>query len=139
MKVRVEIKNSQTVEGDTQQIVSSARGEFDISENSLTLSYAESAEVGGRTTVTLADGRLLAVERNSSDYDTQMFFEKGKKHPFFYRTPYGEILLETDTESIKALVEEKNGYIEFEYDLLSGGVKQSHNRMRISFSEEKDV
>lgn len=138
MTVFIEIANTQKAEGEFQEITDSVKGELLSDENGFTLNYADKM-LGGNTTVTVSGGDFVSVIRTSSDFDTEMFFETGKTRPLVYNTPYGEVLLETDTHSITSLVEENRGFVEFEYDLLSGGTVQSHNRMRIDFSEEKDV
>lgn len=138
MNVIIEIINTQTSEGETQKISDKTKGEFISDENGFSLRYADK-KLGGHTAVTVSGGDFVSVVRTGSGYDTEMFFEKGKRRPLVYNTPYGEIMLETDTKKISSLSDGKSGFIEFEYDLLQGGNKQSGNRMKIKFSEEANV
>ena len=139
MKVKIEIVNIQKTGSQTDELASVTRGALDSDGDGFVLRYEENSELGGETTLTLSGGDFVSVVRTGSSYNSEMFFEKGKRRPCVYNTPYGEILLETDTRSVVSLIEEKGGFIEFEYDILQSGVKQSQNRMKISFSEEKDV
>ncbi len=138
MTVFIEIVNTQEADDELQKITDSVKGELISDENGFTLSYADK-NLGGNTTVTVSGGDFVSVCRIDSGYDTEMIFEKDRVRPFVYITPYGEIMLETKTYSLTSLCEGNSGFVEFEYDLLSGGRMQSHNRMRIDFSEEKDV
>jgi len=138
MTVFIEIANTQKAEDELQQITDSVKGELISDENGFTLNYADK-KLGGNTTVAVSGGDFVSVCRANSGFDTEMIFEKDKLRPFVYITPYGEIMLETKTYSVTSLCEENRGFVEFEYDLFSGGKMQSHNRMRIDFSEEKDV
>lgn len=138
MTVLMEILNSQTVQGDTQEISDRVIGELFSGENEFSVSYADK-NLGGQTVVTVCGADGVSVKRTGSLFDTEMVLKKGKRCAFVYKTPYGEIMLETDTSFISSLVEENGGFIELEYDLLQGGVKQSQNKMKISFSEEKNV
>jgi uncharacterized beta-barrel protein YwiB (DUF1934 family) len=139
MRVRIEITNIQQTDEQTDELSTVTKGFFETDGEEAVLNYEENDELGGETEVTVSGGDFVSVCRTGSYYNSEMFFEKGKTRPCVYNTPYGEILLETKTYSVTSLIGENNGYIEFEYDILQGGVKQSHNRMRINFSEEKDV
>jgi uncharacterized beta-barrel protein YwiB (DUF1934 family) len=139
MTVKIEIVNFQFADGEEQEIRQTAFGDFERLNDEFALTYRGEESESGKTVVAFSGGDFISVIRTESGFDTEMYFEKGKIRPFVYNTPYGEILLETKTVSISSLVEENGGFIEFEYELLSGGEKQSQNRMKISFSEEKDV
>jgi uncharacterized beta-barrel protein YwiB (DUF1934 family) len=139
MNVKIEIVNIQQTDSGTDELASATKGYITSDSDGFVLNYAENGELGGETEVAVSGGDFVSVCRTGSSYNSKMFFEKGKTRPCIYNTPYGEILLETNTHSVVSLFEEKGGYIEFEYDILQNGVKQSHNRMKISFSEEKDV
>jgi len=138
MTVLINIVNSQLADGEIQEITDSVKGELVCDGNGFTLVY-DDRKLGGQTSVTVSGGDLVSVCRVDSGFNTEMIFEKDKLREVVYTPPYGEIMLETRTQSISSFVEENSGFIEYEYDLLSGGEKQSHNRMKISFSEEKDV
>jgi len=138
MKVLIRINNFQFAGDERQEITDTVSGELFTGENEFSLCYPDK-NLGGQTTVTVSGSDFVSVNRVNSGYNTEMIFEKGRTRPFVYATPYGEIMLETKTDSVLSLVERNGGFIEFEYDLMSGGEKQSRNRMRISFSEEKDV
>lgn len=139
MKVKVEIINIQQTDSGTDELAAVTKGVFDTDGEEFVIRYEENSELGGETEITVSGGDFVSVCRTGSSYNSEMFFEKGKNRPCVYSTPYGEILLETKTFSVTSFADETNGYVEFEYDLLQGGVKQSHNKMKISFSEEKDV
>lgn len=138
MTVFIEIVNCQLSDGELQEINDTVKGEYVLDENGFSLSYADK-KLGGNTTVTVSGGDFVCVCRTNSGFNTEMFFEKGRNRPFVYVTPYGEIMLETKVYEISSFADEKGGFVEFEYDLLSGGEMQSHNRIKIKFSEEKDV
>ncbi|MBO4339639.1 MAG: DUF1934 domain-containing protein [Clostridiales bacterium] len=139
MTVLIQIVNTQTADGEMQEITETVLGEYVRSGDEFTLTYNSKEPIGGKTVVAFSGGDFISVIRTESGFDTEMYFEKGKTRPAVYNTPYGEILIETKTGSVSSLVEENGGFIEFEYELLSGGELQSQNRMKISFSEEKDV
>ena len=139
MTVLIQIVNSQLSDGETTEITETVSGEYEFADNEFALTYYGKEPIGGKTSVTFSGGDFISVIRTESGFDTEMYFEKGKTRPCVYNTPYGEILLETKTDIILSDFDENGGFTEFEYDLLSGGEVQSHNRMKISFSEEKDV
>ena len=138
MTVLIEINNCQLSDGETNRIKDTVTGEYISDENGFSLSYADK-NLGGNTLVTVSGGDFVSVCRADSGFNTEMIFEKGRKRPFVYATPYGEILLETETKTVTSFADENGGFVEFEYEILSDGEIQSHNRMKISFSEEKDV
>ncbi len=138
MTVFIEIFNSQLSDGEMTEIKDTVTGELSFEDNRPVLSYEEK-KLGGQTAVTLTGSDFVTVKRVNSGFNTEMTFQRGRACECVYFTPYGEIALETKTYSVVSLIEENSGYIELDYDILQGGVKQSHNKMKISFSEEKDV
>ena len=139
MTVLIHINNSQLSDGEANEIAETVSGEYEYGSDEFTLTYYGKEQIAGKTVVTFSGGDFVSVIRTESGFDTEMYFEKGKTRPCVYNTPYGEILLETKTGAISSDFDENGGFTEFEYDILSGGELQSHNRMKISFSEEKDV
>lgn len=62
---------------------------------------------------------------------SRMIFEPGKCHCDFYRTPYGDLLLETETRRLEITKQQDAFFLVLEYDIKQDGQTVSENRMEI--------
>lgn len=61
----------------------------------------------------------------------RMVFEPGKSHRGLYHTPYGGLLLETETDRLEITEEGDGFFMELEYGVKQEGQPVSENRMEI--------
>ncbi len=62
---------------------------------------------------------------------SRMVFEPGKCHCDFYHTPYGALLLETETHGLEITEERDRFILALEYGVRQEGQSVSENRMEI--------
>lgn len=62
---------------------------------------------------------------------SHMVFAPGKCHCNFYRTPYGDLLLETETRRLEITQGQDNFFLLLEYGIRQDGQLVSENRMEI--------
>lgn len=62
---------------------------------------------------------------------SRMVFEPGKGHCDFYHTPYGELLLETETHRLEITEEQDTFFLVLEYGIKQDGQLVSENLMEI--------
>ncbi|MDE6517134.1 MAG: DUF1934 domain-containing protein [Acetatifactor sp.] len=60
-----------------------------------------------------------------------MVFEPEKCHCNFYHTPYGDLLLETETRRLEITEEQDAFFLVLEYNIRQDGQIVSENRMEI--------
>lgn len=72
------------------------------------------------------------IRRNPT---SRMVFEAGKRRRDFYRTPYGDLLLETETHRLEIREEQGEIFLALEYDIRQEEQRISENRMEIHIKE----
>ncbi|MDE7245127.1 MAG: DUF1934 domain-containing protein [Oscillospiraceae bacterium] len=99
--------------------------------------YQESELTGmeGTTTCFSIRGDTVTLTR-SGQLNSQMVFQKGKRHSSLYETPWGTMLIDISTSYLEYRINERGGIMEIKYgvavDYQSTGTNQFKIRIRES-------
>ena len=88
---------------------------------------------GTHTTFTMEDG-LVTLTREGS-VNTQMRFQKGRRHVFLYDTPFGAMTMGVDTQRLSTRADEHGGEMDIIYAVDIDNVPLGKNTFRIGWKE----
>ena len=129
MKVTVTI-SSTIRDGDEQQTArQTANGFLRVCENSLELSYRETAgdEGLGNTLTSLRVFPTHLEMARKGDYTCLLTLEPGVRHDCDYATPFGNLTLTTDTTGYhSSLTSDGCGDVTVHYTLTAAGASTAH-------------
>ncbi|MFC0475881.1 DUF1934 domain-containing protein [Robertmurraya beringensis] len=134
IKVHTMIENG----GEKETFELTTFGRYYVKNASGYLQYEESTEEGPmKTTMKLTEDGILLMR--SGSVKMRMLLEEKKQHRGSYTTPFGELLMITDTKELQHRWNSENsiGTIEVLYDLLIQGSKAGTYKLQIVFEEEK--
>lgn len=117
--VVISIKGMQTYEGtsaDTIELVT--MGRLLKAQQGYTLTYQESELTGLEGTVTTIEIEKECVTLlRAGGVNSQMVFQKGRKHLSMYNTPYGAMAVGVNTRDLNTQVTDEGGAIEIDYSI----------------------
>ncbi len=134
IKVHTMIENG----GEKETFELTTFGRYYVKNASGYLQYEESTEEGPmKTTMKLTEDGILLMR--SGSLKMRMLLEERKQHRGSYTTPFGELLMITDTKELQHRwnSESSKGTIEVLYDLSIQGSKAGTYKLQIVFEEEK--
>jgi len=111
-------------------------GRYEYGQNSSWFTYRESEITGMEGTVTtfrVEDG-LVTLTREGS-VNSQMLFQKGRKHVFLYDTPFGAMTMGVDTQQLRTETDEHGGKLDIVYNVDVDNVLLGRNTFRIDWKE----
>ena len=88
---------------------------------------------GTLTTFKMEDG-LVTLTREGS-VNTQMLFQKGRRHVFLYDTPFGAMTMGVDTQRLRTRADEHGGEMDIIYAVDIDNVPLGKNTFRIDWKE----
>ena len=88
---------------------------------------------GTLTTFKLEDG-LVTLTREGA-VNTQMLFQKGRRHVFLYDTPFGAMTMGVDTQRLTTRADEHGGRMDIIYAVDIDNVPLGKNTFRIDWKE----
>lgn len=134
--VIISIKGTQTTEDDSDVYELVTDGTYSFSDSSCQFTYMESELTGleGTKTTFLIDKNQVMLTREGS-FNSQMVFEKGKKHYFLYETPYGAATMGINTHKFSSGLSEHGGNIELAYAVDLDNVMLGKNNFEINIRE----
>lgn len=106
---------------DGQQNVMKANGEVVSKGRHLYLQYEEmnqgpqGEKISVRTTIKIAGNQLKLIRHGG--IQSEQSFESGRRLPGFYRSPYTQFNLSTETSKLELMREGRSLTVEWEYDL----------------------
>lgn len=108
-------------------------GKYSFSADEASFEYMESELTGMEGTKTSFSVKpdAVTITRNGT-VNMQMLFEEGRKNYFVYNTPYGNMTMGLDTQSIFSRLGENGGQLEVKYVI---DLADSH-AMRTAFNIE---
>ena len=111
-------------------------GQFYEEDKSFYLIYEESAFSGmpGCKTKLELTGDQIKMSRlgKGVDTDTEIAFEKGKRHTGFFETPFGAVEMEVLTNDIvNNLTNDGRGSVKIDYHICLKGLSEGRNRLNI--------
>lgn len=137
-KVYVSILGSTTVDGDCDNTEFVTEGEYVQRNGKYFLKYQEQidSDLGECSTVIKMNDDVVVMSRSGSA-NTQMIFEKGKRHMSHYETPLGSFTIGVSTDSLVVDVDENGGSVKVNYVLDINSSAQIHNKLHINIRGER--
>ena len=110
-------------------------GQLYVRNGSVYMIYDESevsGMVGCKTTLKVK-GDSVKMRRIGQGFNTELYFEKGKRFSSTYDTPYGPMDVEVLTSRVEnnLNMEELKGNIDIEYNVSLEGMAEGKNRLTI--------
>ncbi|KRM92946.1 DUF1934 domain-containing protein [Liquorilactobacillus cacaonum] len=134
--VLVDLKTITKQNGETSKYERKFKGQVFQMGNSMYLRYNEddSQESAIVTFKISFDGGIQLI-RKTNDMRMQLFFEDNKRIAAVYRTPYGEIPIETVTPVLNVTIDELPlvGNVAINYFLYSNGELLGEYKIRLQF------
>lgn len=121
---------SQTIDGQTDSNTFETPAKWEYSPGAVTLTYDEQGDMRGTTTTLTVQGDTVTMKRRGLT-NTQMTFERKKRHAFDYETEAGLFKLSTVTESVDTDWDEHGGTLTLNYRLFADGLLVSKNEIII--------
>lgn len=123
-------------DSDTTEFVT--EGEFTMRNGKYLLRYKEqiSSDYGECSTIIKIDRNNVVMTRTGST-NTQMIFEKGKRHMSHYETPLGSFTIGVSTDNLETKVDENGGNVEIDYVLDINNSAQLQNKLRLNIRGER--
>lgn len=111
-------------------------GQLYVRDGSVYMIYDESevsGMVGCKTTLKIKGDSVKMRRIGHVGYNTELYFEKGKRFSSTYETPYGPMDLEVLTSRVEnnLNMDELKGNIDIEYNVSLQGVAEGRNRLTI--------
>lgn len=131
--VEVQLRSVHRLDGEEAVTLTTAKGVYHHSERMRLLYFRESRpqedEQVDHKLVIEEDG--LRLERFYPGYHTQLGFYPGRRQESLYRTPFGEIPMEIETETASVQEDEQLLVIELRYRLYTQGQLLGEHEMKI--------
>jgi uncharacterized beta-barrel protein YwiB (DUF1934 family) len=106
------------VDEEREKVELVTAGKFSRFKDGYALSYMESALVGlegTRTTFQVEKDKITLVRAGS--VNSQMVFEKGKKHFSLYETDYGSMTIGVSAKRVDSSLDDNGGEIDIKYSI----------------------
>ena len=123
------------IEEDQMEFVTD--GKLYVRNNSIYIIYDET-EVSGmegcKTTIKMNDKSVRMRRTGKVGFNTELYFETGKRFNSIYETPYGPMGVEVLTDYVKNdfNIEECRGSIDVEYQVSREGLAEGRNKLTIN-------
>ena len=116
--------------GETDRIELTADGTLEDTADGWMISYDQTERSEQTHTVLLVGARCVVLRRGGA-LQAEMTFETGKTHITVYEMPFGTLLMEISTETIRQKLSERGGLLEIRYRIAMDGRMQSKNSLKI--------
>lgn len=124
----------QSVEPDETELMT--EGVMTIDGGETVLEYRESELTGMEGTVTRFTIRGDAVElRRTGVVESQLLFEKGKRHSSLYETPWGTMMVDVATTHLAHRLTERGGLLEIVFTIAINHQVTGENRFKVRVRE----
>lgn len=112
-------------------------GSFEITENGCIINYVETDEemTDCHTKLTVVGSQKITMTRTGK-YNTEMVFEKDRRHRCCYSTPYGEMMMGIYANLISNEIGENGGILKFAYAIDFNNTPASENELVINVAEK---
>lgn len=138
--VIISIKGSQQDRSGTDDAIELVTdGVFGYENGEGSFSYMESELTGlDGTKTSFKFGPMGVVMTREGTTNSQMIFEEGRKHNFFYDTPFGSATMGVNTKRVVLGMDEHGGNLEIDYFVDYQQSVIGHNKFRINVREQKE-
>ncbi len=138
--VIIEIRSTQTVDSETDNIEFSTEGRFGLKDGEYYISYHEGklfdTEDDVHTHIYVKSDDSLILQRSGS-VKSRMLIEKGKRNSSIYSLPYGQMTIGVFGEKLEFNLNENGGSIELWYNIDQELNLVSKNTVNITIREVK--
>ena len=135
-EVMISIKGLQGTDDEGNDIELVTDGVYSYSEGSASFQYMESELTGmegTRTEFSVDKGQVMITRQGT--VNMQMTFVAGEKHYFVYDTPFGQMTMGIETQSIQAKLDEHGGHLDVRYIMDLGNAMVTRNSFQIDIRE----
>lgn len=136
--VIISITGTQTVESGDDVIELVTDGKYSYGEDASMITYNESSLTGmeGTKTTFKIEKDIVTLTREGA-VNSQMLFQKGRKHFFIYDTPYGATTMGVDTQKLRTDMGEHGGKMDIVYSVDVDSLILGKNVFSINVKEVK--
>ena len=137
-KVMIYVRGEQYFEGvdpDATELIS--EGTMTIAKDgAITLVYEETELTGleGTTTQFVINGDTVVLTRYGA-LNSQMIFQRGKRHTSLYETPWGTMTVDIATASLTYRLDSHGGLLDIRYSIAVDHQVTGENRFKIRVRE----
>ena len=136
----IEIDGTQFSNGSEDSLRLSTLGSFGKKPNGdFQISYYETEATGfagDLTTLTIDDAQKVTLSRSGAT-NTQLILEKNQRHLCHYDTPYGNLIVGINADTIVNELADNGGFLRFRYSLDVNANELSVNELKIKVTENK--
>lgn len=128
----VKITDNHITDGEKFICELTTTGSFGMQGGAYIISYDETDEElsGCVTTLRIEAPEKISMLR-SGKYNTEMVFEKDRRHTCFYNTPIGELMMGIYARSVSSRLGEKGGTVKFAYTIDFNNDLVSENELTV--------
>ena len=111
-------------------------GVMTIDGGGITLTYQETELTGmeGTTTSFLTQGDCVELRRTGG-INSQMLFQRGKRHSSLYETPWGTLLVDVSTLSLSHRLGSRGGILDIRFNIAVDHQVTGENHFKIRVKE----
>lgn len=119
-------------EGDNTDIEMMAEGDFVFEDGKYFIDYDETEATGmeGTSTTIEIDNEYVSLTR-SGELNSTLLFIKGRQTTSYYDTPYGNIMMSINTESVDVDMNESGGRVSVKYSMSMNNLFSGTNTFEI--------
>lgn len=119
---------------ESVELVTDGRYEYGMDASWFTYLESEITGMEGTVTTFRVEPGLVTLTREGS-VNSQMLFQKGRKHVFLYDTPFGAMTMGVDTQQLRTETGEHGGRLDIVYSVDMDNVPLGRNTFRIDWKE----
>jgi uncharacterized beta-barrel protein YwiB (DUF1934 family) len=123
------IRNNQTYDKDTELIEVTTEGRFYFRNGSYFLLYTEYTDLGEISVLIRAAKDTVSIRRSGA-CSTRMEYKSGTHQEVLYHLPFGDMVIDLDTQKVENFLTESGGNIKLKYSLTVNHEKY-YNDMEI--------
>lgn len=132
-KVYVSIVGESHIDGDGDKTELVTEGEYTARNGKYLLRYREQlSDADDECTTVIKIDRETVVMSRTGNINTQMIFEKGKRHVSHYETPLGSFTIGVSTDVLGIDVGDSGGEVEIRYILDINNSAQVENYLKLN-------
>ena len=134
MDVEIFLRSLQRTEGETLCQERRMSGRLETGEDGVCLRWREA---GGETILRFSGG--CAALLRGGEIRCRMDFDPRRRRPADWESPWGALVLETETESVRHNITAAGGMALLRYTLRSGGAIMGQYSLKLNITERNTV
>lgn len=113
------IRNNQTFDDKTDVVEIVTEGSYKARDGMYFLIYKEYTELGEISVLVKVLGETVSIRRTGA-CSSRMEYESGTRREILYHVPYGDLVMDLETENVKVSLNDDGGSINMKYKLTIG-------------------